>query len=144
MNDKYLQILNCDQYSSLEEIKKSYRSLSLKYHPDTSENTDTKLFLELKEAYDFLIIHHKPRKKKTIVEKDFDIFYRIFDGLPLVVNLPLVKTEKQTIIQCIFGSKEFRVILQPNVILPYEIDINNISPYPIRMRIFTEKGYEYE
>lgn len=56
MAQDYYQILGVDRKASAEDIKKSYRKLAMKYHPD--QNKDNKeaeaKFKELNEAYDVL------------------------------------------------------------------------------------------
>jgi DnaJ-class molecular chaperone len=68
----YYQILNIDPESSLTEIKKSYRKLSLKFHPDKNPDGSNQFKLintayetlsdpDKKKEYDLsLIPHHKP------------------------------------------------------------------------------------
>lgn len=53
----YYYFLGVSRDASSEEIKKAYRKLSLKYHPDKNENDDyfEKRFREVQEAYDTLI-----------------------------------------------------------------------------------------
>jgi molecular chaperone DnaJ len=56
MNKDYYKILEVERNATPEEIKKSYRKLALKYHPD--KNQDDKSaedkFKEISEAYDVL------------------------------------------------------------------------------------------
>ncbi len=48
----YYQILELSKDASADEIKKSYRSLALKYHPDRNKDLDaTERFKEIGEAY---------------------------------------------------------------------------------------------
>jgi len=56
MNKDYYSILGVDRNSSPEEIKKSYRNLALKYHPDRSGGSPEAedKFKEITEAYDTL------------------------------------------------------------------------------------------
>ena len=49
----YYSILGVNKYSSPDSIKRAYRKLALKYHPDKS-NGDTLKFQEIAEAYDVL------------------------------------------------------------------------------------------
>ena len=56
------EILNVSKDSSLDEIKKSYKKLAFKYHPDKNKDKDSqKKFQDLSEAYQIL---SNPEKKK--------------------------------------------------------------------------------
>lgn len=58
----YYQILEVSRDASSEEIKKSYRSLALKYHPDRNKDPDaTERFKEIGEAYAVLSDESKKR-----------------------------------------------------------------------------------
>lgn len=50
----YYEILGISKDASKEEIKKSYRTLALKFHPDKPDG-DTLKFQSIKEAYDILM-----------------------------------------------------------------------------------------
>ena len=52
----YYQILDISKEASLEDIKKSYRKLAMKYHPDQNQGDDEAeaKFKELAEAYEVL------------------------------------------------------------------------------------------
>lgn len=56
MNKDYYKILEVDKGASQEDIKKSYRKLALKYHPDKNpDNPESEAkFKEVAEAYDIL------------------------------------------------------------------------------------------
>ena len=52
----YYDVLNVNKSASKDDIKKSYRRLAMKFHPDRNKN-DTgaeKKFKEVKEAYEVL------------------------------------------------------------------------------------------
>lgn len=53
MNDyeDYFSILNLSNKASLQDIKKAYRLLSIKYHPDKNHNANPELFNRVNDAY---------------------------------------------------------------------------------------------
>lgn len=53
MNKNHYEILGLKNFSSIMEIKKAYRSLALKYHPDRGGNINK--MKEINSSYDFLI-----------------------------------------------------------------------------------------
>jgi DnaJ-class molecular chaperone len=53
MSKNYYELLEVQNNASAEELKKSYRRLSLKYHPDKTKGDDSK-FKEINEAYSIL------------------------------------------------------------------------------------------
>lgn len=59
----YYKILGVDRKATTEEIKKAYRKLAMKYHPDRNPNDKTaaKKFSDITEAYDVL---SDPQKRK--------------------------------------------------------------------------------
>tara|TARA_B100001250_G_scaffold160001_1_gene137411 strand:+ start:7905 stop:9032 length:1128 start_codon:yes stop_codon:yes gene_type:complete len=59
----YYEILGCSKQASESEIKKSFRRLAMKYHPDrNTDNKDAEIkFKEAKEAYDILSNSEKRR-----------------------------------------------------------------------------------
>jgi len=70
----YYEILGLTEDATPEEIKKSFRNLALKYHPDKNKNSEEskQKFMTLVEAYEVLsndqsrktydgnVVHHKP------------------------------------------------------------------------------------
>lgn len=63
----YYKILELENTATHDEIKKSYRKLSLKYHPDRNGGTDNKKIQEINEAYETL---SDPQKKQAY---DFEL-----------------------------------------------------------------------
>merc|ERR1712241_749468 len=66
MGKDYYKILGVARGASEEEIKKAYRKLALKYHPDKNQTTGAEeKFKEIGEAYDVL----SDSKKKQIYDQ---------------------------------------------------------------------------
>ena len=51
---QYYDILNIEPNTDIDSIKKAYRKLSLKYHPDKNNNSSD-MFNKITTAYEFLI-----------------------------------------------------------------------------------------
>ena len=64
MYKKYYDILNINEGASEEEIKKAYKKMALKYHPDRNKETNaSEKFKEISEAYQALT--NKDERKMT-------------------------------------------------------------------------------
>jgi DnaJ-class molecular chaperone len=58
----FYDILEVDNSASQEEIKKAYRKLSLKHHPDKNGGLDNEMFQKINEAYETL---SDPQKRES-------------------------------------------------------------------------------
>jgi hypothetical protein len=59
----YYKILGLPPHPSVDEIKKAYRKLAYRYHPDINPSPDAKdQFILITEAYEFLISNHEKIK----------------------------------------------------------------------------------
>lgn len=67
----FYEILEIPETASMEEIKKSYRTLSLKYHPDRNPGKPEMVakFQKINEAYEILGDEHK-RKEHDMMNKN--------------------------------------------------------------------------
>jgi len=73
MADDYYNILGVDKTASAAEIKKSYRKLALKYHPDKTQGNKTleDKFKKISEAYAVLSDPKKKNQYDTYGSADF-------------------------------------------------------------------------
>jgi molecular chaperone DnaJ len=81
-NKNYYQILEINNNSDINEIKKSYRRLSKKYHPDVSKENDAALiFSKITQAYDILSSEELRREYdlKSKWGRNYDETYELFD-----------------------------------------------------------------
>ena len=91
MSNDYYKILGLEPNASQEEIKKTYRKLSLKYHPDKNKHPEAQTkFQQLSEAY--TVLGDKDARSKYDFERKLgsggmngnidinDIFSSIFGG----------------------------------------------------------------
>lgn len=100
MKDLY-NILGINDDASKDEIKRAYRKLSLKHHPDKGGNND--VFAEINEAFNTLYDDNERRNydiKKKMMGKggDFqnipfgnDIFNMMFSGMNMGTNHPNIR-----------------------------------------------------
>lgn len=67
LNKNYYKILGVNDSSSMEEIKKSYKKLAMKYHPDRNKGDKNKenRFKEISEAYNILSNKQKKQNYDT-------------------------------------------------------------------------------
>lgn len=70
MSKDYYQILGVDRKAGADEIKKAFRKLAHKYHPDKGQGDDAK-FKEISEAYSVL-----SNEKKR---QEYDAYGRVFN-----------------------------------------------------------------
>jgi len=102
MSDNLYEILEVSETASIDEIKKSYRRLSMMYHPDKNKNNPdaTAKFQKISEAYETLGDIEKKKEYDTMRNNPFikmmgshqggpsgqnpmeDLFANLFGGMP--------------------------------------------------------------
>ena len=85
-NKNFYEILGVNEKSSQDDIKKNFRKLSMKYHPDRNGNSveSSNIFKNISEAYDTLGDVNKRRDYDTMsvnIGTD-DLFNMFFSGIP--------------------------------------------------------------
>ena len=119
----YYYFLGVKENASEEEIKKAYRKLSLKYHPDKNPNDEffELRFMEIKEAYEMLV----DAEKRRIYDDNLSQVQRSYrPNLP-----PVIKS---------FSVNKVRVQKGEEVIITWQTqnaDIVKILPFGL------QKGY---
>ena len=119
----YYYFLGISENASAEDIKKVYRKLSLKYHPDKNPDDDffENRFREVQEAYDFL----GDSEKRRIYDENLAHQQRSYRP----ASPPYIKT---------FSANKIRVQKGEEVIINWQTnnaDIVKILPFGL------EKGY---
>tara|TARA_Y100001958_G_C21179359_1_gene509551 strand:- start:887 stop:1342 length:456 start_codon:yes stop_codon:yes gene_type:complete len=71
----YYKILEVDRDCETDQIKKSYKKLALKYHPDKNNGDDTK-FKEISEAYE--VLSDNNRRSQYDYNSSHDINFSTF------------------------------------------------------------------
>ena len=135
VKEKYLNLLELDNLSDLNTIKKSYRRLSLKYHPDKNPYNTNK-FQEITEAYEYLIKHfdeikneklnneglNNHKSDKSIIQKnsyDSDDYNNIYNNVLSIYKQDIIiyinLTYEESYNGCQKPVKITRKILQNNI-----------------------------
>lgn len=132
----YYYFLGIKPNASEDDIKKAYRKLSFKYHPDKNENDDffTQRFREIQEAYETLI----DTERRRIYDQSFGQFLRSQKSVlpPKIKNFhaSAIRAEKGTEITLYWQT--------------YDADLVKITPFglekPQGERTFRIKEFDKE
>ena len=68
-NLDYFEMLEVDKSASQDEIKKAYRRLASKFHPDRNKSSDAvERFQKIQESYDVI---SDPQQRKIYIEQEY-------------------------------------------------------------------------
>lgn len=121
----YYYILGLKQTASTDEVKKAYRKLSLKFHPDKNAGDEffTERFKEIQEAYETLIDSSK-RKSYDSIKFNHSSFKNSNNSVNFNPDIEYFKSNKQAFgydEEITFSWKTInadKVILKPFGIVP--------------------------
>ena len=97
MSKNYYDILKIKKNASLEEIKKSYKKLARKWHPDKNVNNkeiSEKKFKEISEAYN--VLSDDTKRKDYDLKSSFDNFSNTTNNSFDNIFKPFQKNSNQT------------------------------------------------
>ena len=107
----YYKILEIPDFSDVPEIKKAYRDLSKRYHPDVNPDPQAhQYFILLTEAYDFLLHPQKRENLNNVLKRSFT--RREVNMEKQAVPLPFIK----------FTASAFTYSLNDSVILHWQVE----------------------
>ena len=123
--EKYYKILNVKEGDSYEKIKKNYRKLQIKYHPDKGGNEE--MFIKINDAYK--IINEKIKNNKTKQNNNLNNCQEDFFNLFLNISKNLKK------------SDNLNNLNKENILEKIEKKINKPSPIIRNIEITLEEAY---
>lgn len=103
-NGDHYQVLGVDRNASLKDIKRAYRKLALKYHPDKNPAADPKIFLLISKAYECLKdpqkrAHYDSFGEEVNVEWNEEAFQNMFSD----VKFHFAVSGLTSLLFCCFG-----------------------------------------
>lgn len=133
-------ILQVDRFSTMEEIRSSYRKLAKTYHPDVYSGGPEK-FREVNDAYSWLMRNHRQLIRDDAI--GLDIFYRILDASDAPfhdVDFPFAVFPNDSKIYFMLGGAEFKVMVPAKTKLPTRatVDLTSIRAGTQTIRFYTK------
>lgn len=151
-NDNLYNILNVDSNSSIEIIKKAYKKLSLKYHPDKQINSNLPEeqkninFIKIREAYEILSDPEKKAKydKENLIKKfspnnlseAVDDIKNLFSSREYILFMNILDNKiKQSVLNSCY-SNDFLIELKQMNLINILSSINNFKILDIEIFMF--------
>lgn len=160
----YYEILELNEFSTLEDIKKNYKKLAKKYHPDKNNSFNAgEQFILIKEAYDILSDNHRRKiydyqrrfyflKDYDFIESEIDYLNSLYENINNSYEIRFCKilfnTMPENIKQYFYNLK--KDIFNENkdnskeiIVPPKYIDIKNLNcDYTINLNISFKDYYD--
>lgn len=120
---KYFDILGLPENASPQEIRKQFRALAMRYHPDKNTTLNAKdKFLQLTEAYEILIgkknapveltARNRAKKEKSNEERMREAKKKHFD------QLYKEQQENERYFKSLFTGKKWRILKKTSILGP--------------------------
>jgi len=130
MTDNYYEILGVSENATKDEIKKSYRSLQLKYHPDKNGG-NIELSTKINQAYE--VLGDEDKKKSYDYERSNpNPFMRMNSNTMNAANV-------EDIINMMFGGQSFQMHGMPGMGMP-GMGMPGMSGMPLGQNIHIFNG----
>lgn len=122
----YYKILNIDRYATDLQIKKAYRELAIRYHPDKTKLGDThQIFIEINEAYQVL------SRKESRENYNFIYDYETIDKKRQVSSSEVYEGPRE------FSGKTERPYTRTRPVYAKSKDDIDLTPYIRGVRIIS-------
>lgn len=120
-------ILEVTRYSTMEEIRSSYRKMAKIYHPDINAS-GTEKFREINDAYGWLMRNH--RQLVNVNSVGLDVYYRILDAKDSPfhkVDFPFAEFPTDSKVYFMLGGGEFKIFIPAKTKLPTRATVDLTS-----------------
>lgn len=120
--DEYYRTLGLSRGADISDVKKAFRSLALKYHPDVNDSQEAKLkFQQVSEAYEQLLTYHRSSVAQIYAQASaqyqarFQQFYQpppnpVFSQ-PIADSVPVESTVVHRVVYALLGLLSLGVSL---------------------------------
>jgi DnaJ family protein B protein 4 len=137
--DNYYSVLNLSKNANINDIKKAYRQLSIKFHPDKNLNCDSEQFNKINEAYSKLLDKYNTND----LHKDVNNFHNneLVNGIN-ANNNNAINANNNNAINANNGANANNNIDGNNTILKYSyFNVNNSEDIIINLSLGFNEAY---
>src|SRR5262245_55063014 len=122
----YYQVLGVSQDAGADEIKRAYRQLARRYHPDISGDDRSALFIEASRAYEVLRDPFQRRSYDASLSRHF--------ADEVAIDFPSVSSVLDSMRHAFFGGEPAVPLFADIVLTPEEAFWGTMVPLQVPMR----------